>query len=129
MPDLHSQARTEQASCLFLQARAMEMYVSPASALALPDACLRCGDGAGFALGADALDQPGIADHGHVAHDTNVRRTNGRLMPPVDAAEVEVEAMKRQALHQLPRRLGLKCGKCRITQLLIAGPVAGRDRV
>src|SRR5262245_21890410 len=102
----------------------MEVDLSPASLLALPDARLKGGGSGRGAVRADTLVEADIGDHGHIIiEDTHTRRAHGRVVRPLGAAELEVEAVELQALNQLTARLRLEGSQRRVGQVLIGGPV------
>src|SRR5438067_1280290 len=83
------------------QRRAMEMDVPPPAILPLPDARFFHARRHGRSLRIQALVEPDIGDHGDVAHDSHLGGAHRRVVLPWCAAEVEIEAMKRQPFDEL----------------------------
>src|SRR5262249_52359591 len=106
----------------------VEVNVPPAAVLPLPDARLGGGGGDRLPIQADLLHQADVGQHGHVAEQTDVRLDHRGRVPAADAAEVEVEAVERQAADELAVRLRFDTGQVGGAEVLVRRPVTGGDR-
>src|SRR5437762_2415008 len=111
------------------EGRAVEVYMLPEAVLPLPDAGFLYAGGKGRAGGIKLLVEADESDHRHVAHDSHPWGAHGRIVIPLDAAQVEVEAVKRHALDQLAQRFRLEGSQGGVAEFLVRCPVGGGDAV
>src|SRR5262249_49088717 len=83
------------------QRRRVKMHVSPLAIQPLPDARFLHRRGRWLAVFAEALIEPDVRNHGHVAHEPDVRGNYRGLVRASDAAKIEVELVECQAVNEL----------------------------
>src|SRR6516162_8732389 len=79
--------------------RPMEMDVFPMAGLPLPDARFLAGDSRRRTVGAYALDEASIGHYRHIAHDAHPWRAHRSVVPPFDAAQLEVKPVELHSFH------------------------------
>lgn len=108
----------------------MKVDVPPAVFLAFPYACLVATRRLRIPVAIDGLNETHVADDGDIlAQQSDVRRSDRRLLRFVAAAEIEVEAMKVHAFDQLASSFGLERADRRIAKSLIRLPIRRQDAV